>query len=499
MRRISQTFTVHPVGQGLFYSGVIKFNLDNNEKTFRFVFDCGSVTSNAGKEEVDRFRHEDFSEETDRLDLLVISHFDADHVNLIKKLLATKRKVNKIVMPFIDFEERFFLVLRFLENKIAGTIDDDDIGTILLILNPLDELRPHLDDDDDTNVFIVTSDPDTPAGGERIEEGSSNDFTPENSELEFGFKRLEVRLATEEIASLRYLSDLGLMAYNKIGIIKDSITAYIHFKSLPQLAIMEFVFYRRQIGRNEKRFYEEVFNAFCRQYNINKNDKGFIEKLIEILKSIKGATAIKKCYKEAKSKCEGIKIAKRDILNMNTTALCMLHRNLKKIHSIFGRIDGDNNGFFDFNINRTEKVGSVISVFPDWHLFKRYYHPFYYHRKFDSRKTIPNVMLTSDTYSKTPEEVEAFLNKYRNYQGNYWLFQVSHHGSKNNSDRQLFTRLPSYVTKFINYGVRHQLDKKFRHPDKELISELIASGHANSVVAITEYAGLSFEYAVERS
>ncbi|HKO78231.1 MAG TPA: hypothetical protein VJU52_13525, partial [Flavobacterium sp.] len=107
----NQEFTIHPVGQGLFYSGKITHN---TEVKFRMVFDCGSLTKGAGQDEVDIYRDADFLGKK-VLDLLVISHFDRDHVYHIGRLLADGIKVKKLVMPFITFSERLFLVARYIE------------------------------------------------------------------------------------------------------------------------------------------------------------------------------------------------------------------------------------------------------------------------------------------------------------------------------------------------------------------------------------------------
>lgn len=105
---LKQEFIIHPVGQGLFYSGKISHE---NKIKFRMVFDCGSNTAGACQEEIEIYRDSDFLEEK-VLDLLVVSHFDKDHVNQIENLLKGGIKVKKLVMPFLTFEERLFLVLK---------------------------------------------------------------------------------------------------------------------------------------------------------------------------------------------------------------------------------------------------------------------------------------------------------------------------------------------------------------------------------------------------
>jgi len=81
-----------PVGQGGLMLGSI--DVTNRPTPFTFCFDCGSVNSEhfaSGLEAV----------EANRLDILFISHLDADHVNGIDKLTA-KLTVDTVVLPCLD-------------------------------------------------------------------------------------------------------------------------------------------------------------------------------------------------------------------------------------------------------------------------------------------------------------------------------------------------------------------------------------------------------------
>lgn len=88
MKKIIRTF--HPVGQGAFYS--------ERHPNFNIVYDCGSLTAGKTKEKV---VHQSFSKK-ETIDVLFISHFDADHVNLIKKLKDSVKEIKYVVMPLLD-------------------------------------------------------------------------------------------------------------------------------------------------------------------------------------------------------------------------------------------------------------------------------------------------------------------------------------------------------------------------------------------------------------
>jgi hypothetical protein len=163
-----QEFTIHPVGQGLFYSGKI---VHENKVKFRMVFDCGSNTAGACQEEIEIYRDNDFLEK-EVIDLLVISHFDADHVNQIGNLLKGNIKIKKLVMPFLTFEERLFLLLRCFSNK--KILPEDDFY-IRFAIDPLGTIEVNFDGD--SEVIIIDSGPDDPIDMDRspkLENDGSN-------------------------------------------------------------------------------------------------------------------------------------------------------------------------------------------------------------------------------------------------------------------------------------------------------------------------------------
>ncbi len=107
------TRTFNPIGQGAFYSEVHHFD-DGSD--FVAVYDCGTNTTdvkNRLKREVNG------ALKTEDIDILFISHFDADHVNGIEFL---KPKV--IVLPILSDDEK--LVLSIM-SAIEGNEYDSNI------------------------------------------------------------------------------------------------------------------------------------------------------------------------------------------------------------------------------------------------------------------------------------------------------------------------------------------------------------------------------------
>ncbi|WP_272149952.1 MBL fold metallo-hydrolase [Tenacibaculum aiptasiae] len=96
-------FKFYNVGQGCFYGGAIKYN--NNE--FVVVYDCGSVT----KGNPLAIAIKNFKQEYNHIDLLIISHFDKDHVNGIEELIKGT-KVGQIIMPYMPLWYRIALIAK---------------------------------------------------------------------------------------------------------------------------------------------------------------------------------------------------------------------------------------------------------------------------------------------------------------------------------------------------------------------------------------------------
>ncbi|GAA6530470.1 hypothetical protein LPYR103PRE_24430 [Segatella asaccharophila] len=77
--------TIHPVGQGAFYTE--EFFDNQHDVNHTVVFDCGSKTkpksSRAKTLYIDNVVNSSFGDKQ-KIDLFFISHFDEDHVNGIK-------------------------------------------------------------------------------------------------------------------------------------------------------------------------------------------------------------------------------------------------------------------------------------------------------------------------------------------------------------------------------------------------------------------------------
>jgi hypothetical protein len=169
--------TFHPVGQGAFYSEEF-FNSERN-CVFRVVYDCGSL-KNCGLQRNSNgtpLEREDIKERVKRafpnghgIDILFVSHFDEDHVNLIPCLKSYQ--IRRVILPLLSAEERYMLTGYHLSRSRRGRISD----ALNSIINSPEEYFGN-----DTKVTFVR-----PADGERTimenevdDEGVGVDDLPE--------------------------------------------------------------------------------------------------------------------------------------------------------------------------------------------------------------------------------------------------------------------------------------------------------------------------------
>jgi len=112
-------FSLHfrPVGQGLFSHGNLQF--ESNKKTarpnFEWIYDCGA--EKLGQHLLGEIGMYEFHNTTD-IDLLMLSHFDKDHVVGVRELLRTKRP-KVIVVPYLSLAERLAYISSLRLTDVA--------------------------------------------------------------------------------------------------------------------------------------------------------------------------------------------------------------------------------------------------------------------------------------------------------------------------------------------------------------------------------------------
>lgn len=123
----------HPVGQGLYASGhLFKGANLHSPPFFNWVYDCGTVSSNTLVHSASMSLAKMFTGSTKpRLDLVVVSHFDKDHISGLVNLLLNFH-VGVLLMPYLVPWRRAGLVFgrgRYVSKRDRAFILDP-VGTI---------------------------------------------------------------------------------------------------------------------------------------------------------------------------------------------------------------------------------------------------------------------------------------------------------------------------------------------------------------------------------
>lgn len=115
----------HAVGHGTFFTG-IAYPLSNPAERMCWVYDCGSKRPTRVREAIDRLDVNQFLPKD--IDLLVLSHFDDDHINGVEHLLRN-HDVKFLVIPYMSLESRLF--------EIANPETSCSASTALFQLDPI--------------------------------------------------------------------------------------------------------------------------------------------------------------------------------------------------------------------------------------------------------------------------------------------------------------------------------------------------------------------------
>lgn len=134
-------FKLCNAGQGLFYIGEI--DRSKGEK-FKFIYDCGgnnisgAISQHITKGEV--------------IDMLVISHFDDDHINGLSYLFNKVSKIKRIFIPYYKGIENYLLLMSYIYGN--GTTFDK-VDEIILVNS-----SEGVEDKQDFNEIITEEVPD---------------------------------------------------------------------------------------------------------------------------------------------------------------------------------------------------------------------------------------------------------------------------------------------------------------------------------------------------
>jgi hypothetical protein len=232
-------YDFRPVGQGLFASGNI-YHQGSGKIVFNWVYDCGSSDSAASvRREVDRLHREAGGRNI--IDALILSHFDADHVNGIA-LILKKFRVRRLFLPYVQLANRLELALT--ETVITA-------GYLHFLSDPAGYM--HNIGGDNLERVIYVSGGDDKDGGVPLEvEGDEPpDFTNNGFEEIDQFTRYPDNDESLTPQSHELNDRQGHMSQDRLGVVGHNVPLSIS-------GLWEFVFYNLKLPEVDQKLKNRV-------------------------------------------------------------------------------------------------------------------------------------------------------------------------------------------------------------------------------------------------
>lgn len=118
MHHYTGKFVFHPVGHGLFYTGEIT---NDQGKSFSFAFDCGSENEQIVLDIINKGKLPNNLNDVlpEHIDLLIISHFHADHISGALELIK-KKNISKVIVPYLTDTTKILYASRIDSSSANG-------------------------------------------------------------------------------------------------------------------------------------------------------------------------------------------------------------------------------------------------------------------------------------------------------------------------------------------------------------------------------------------
>jgi glyoxylase-like metal-dependent hydrolase (beta-lactamase superfamily II) len=160
-----------PVGQGLYSSGLIQ-TLSGG--VFSWVYDCGTSSSPLLIDDaLSKDQAERVSVGVEKIDLVVLSHFDKDHIIGFLRLIAAS-PIKRILIPYVPLWKRLILAI---EQDLSA-----EDPTFQFFLNPVAYLRGIEGADIEEIIFVPASEP---GDGASAPDDPEPPILPEGEEIEW--------------------------------------------------------------------------------------------------------------------------------------------------------------------------------------------------------------------------------------------------------------------------------------------------------------------------
>lgn len=382
--------TFHDVGQGLFYTGHI-FN-ENND--FHFAYDCGTdSTRKYIRREIENFKYL-VNRSTNKLDLLVLSHFDSDHVNQLD-ILLNNLQVDTVLIPYLKPIHRLILAIKFSAESDAY---------YEFLSNPINYFLTR----GVRKVIIL-------GGSEPAKEVDFPDNIPELPDND-----LLIKLMNDDKLKADVLMSESLEDDKRLIFVKHD--GFIFYKNL-----WFFRFFNRSSS-------EEELEEFSKLLKSEKYDLSSIDKVVEVITDIEKRVRIKEIYKE--------------IWKINDTSIVMLHGPVKKSFS------ADNYVSLESIMQcLTDKKYYKCGKRNCYNLYNSY--KFNYIDRIYQKRLCSSILFGDIDLNCCYEEIIEHFGKLLN---NVLIIQVPHHGSKYSWKPDVLRKINDLSFWIIPFGIfnRHK-------------------------------------------
>lgn len=205
-------FEFHPIGQGLFYSGI--FTHRNGEQ-FSIVYDCGSDSTPDVylEKQVDEFVHRLVDKDEKKLDILFVSHFHRDHINRISYLLNKTNGAKYAILPYLNEDEMFLALFdNITEDDFLDAKGEFDEDVFELITNPVSFFRERKVDN---VIFIHPDDDDDKDENFGNNEGKPDDADSPNFQFNFEINLKPNQKETSQDSGVIHFYPKGILSVNR--------------------------------------------------------------------------------------------------------------------------------------------------------------------------------------------------------------------------------------------------------------------------------------------
>jgi hypothetical protein len=227
-------------------------------KTFQWVYDCGSENGDIVNGEIDLYRR--YLPDPKRLDLLVLSHFDNDHVKGVGRLLDGL-PLDHLILPYLNPTQRMLLV--------AGA-GPDNPDYIRFLVSPVDYLLTLPGVEIGTITFIQPGQGPLPTEG-----GGTQGTSPP------GDQPTKVLLEGKDPTKDEFRNDPG-MVVRHVGAGRTQVRVTREARPMEVLGLWEFAFYnlpQPELQAQLQADVQPVFEAFYWQPEDKRNYDDFIHQL----------------------------------------------------------------------------------------------------------------------------------------------------------------------------------------------------------------------------